>query len=341
MNNFGADVETVGCPSCRAAMVRGMRFCRQCGYRLGEGVEEYAETRRFTGAPAAAAPTAPHAARETGFGTFGDMPQNWGAMTPSTMSTAPLAQFETGWQQSLTKSLKCTSRRMHWSVWMILALAIMMASGNAVFKPFRDGARGISSASTPRAHVGIVFEDADDDTGAFIKSIRGVDSPADRAGLIGGDTITSFDGQQVEGERDLLRLIRATPIGKAVEVQYIRDGEAKLTTLTTASSDDTDAFAPPSGSEGFLGINPGGAKRVAIPDSKIYGVQLNNVLRNRPADIAGIRNGDIVIEFNGAPIRTAPDLIRRINQASPGGLVKVVIMRGTERLEIPVKMGRD
>ncbi|HEV3470225.1 MAG TPA: hypothetical protein VG148_12945, partial [Pyrinomonadaceae bacterium] len=40
---------TVVCPNCRAEMVAGLRFCRMCGFRLGEGVEEYTETRRFDG----------------------------------------------------------------------------------------------------------------------------------------------------------------------------------------------------------------------------------------------------------------------------------------------------
>lgn len=323
----------MACPSCRAAMVRGMRFCRLCGYRLGEGVEEYAETRRFNGAPAAA--TATHDARPTA------APQNWGAMTPS-MQTAPLSHFQTR-SQRLAKALKCNPRHMSWSMWMIMALAILTASGGMAFKQFRDGATsGISIPSAPRSYVGLIFEDAEEEgTGAFIKSLRGVGSPAEQSGLIGGDIITSFDGQHVEGEDDLVKLIRATPIGKAVEVEYMRDGETKRTTLTPASSDDTDAFAPPSGDEGFFGIDPGELERVPVPETKIHGVQLNDVLRNRPADIAGIREGDIVIEFNGAPVRTEQDLLRRINQAQPGGIVQVIVMRGKERLEIPVKMGRD
>src|SRR5919205_242426 len=47
------------CPSCHAVLVAGMRFCRMCGYRLGEGVEEYAATQRFDTPPTAAAQTPP------------------------------------------------------------------------------------------------------------------------------------------------------------------------------------------------------------------------------------------------------------------------------------------
>src|SRR5436309_12838363 len=44
-------VEVVACPNCQAGLVRGMRFCRRCGYRLGEGLAEYNETMRFDGRP--------------------------------------------------------------------------------------------------------------------------------------------------------------------------------------------------------------------------------------------------------------------------------------------------
>ncbi|HEY0005970.1 MAG TPA: hypothetical protein VGB17_14405, partial [Pyrinomonadaceae bacterium] len=44
------------CPGCRAEMPREMRFCRLCGYRLGEGVAEYAETVRFGQQPSDTGP---------------------------------------------------------------------------------------------------------------------------------------------------------------------------------------------------------------------------------------------------------------------------------------------
>src|SRR5919206_5048894 len=54
-------VETPTCPNCHAGLLRGMRFCRSCGFRLGEGVAEYVETMRFDGTtlPTAPAPGAP------------------------------------------------------------------------------------------------------------------------------------------------------------------------------------------------------------------------------------------------------------------------------------------
>jgi serine protease Do len=56
--------------------------------------------------------------------------------------------------------------------------------------------------------------------------------------------------------------------------------------------------------------------------------------------MAGLKSGDIVIEFAGVPIRTEEELNHRIQRAIPYETVNVVVIRGTERLTIPVRMGR-
>jgi S1-C subfamily serine protease len=56
--------------------------------------------------------------------------------------------------------------------------------------------------------------------------------------------------------------------------------------------------------------------------------------------MAGIKNGDVIIQFDRTPIRTVEELKSRVNRAIPYETIRVVVMRGAERLEIPVKMGK-
>jgi S1-C subfamily serine protease len=72
----------------------------------------------------------------------------------------------------------------------------------------------------------------------------------------------------------------------------------------------------------------------------MFGVRLDNISSSMPADMAGVREGDIVTEFDGAPIRTPEELLARVRRAIPYSTVKVVVYRGEERIEIPVKMGK-
>ena len=69
--------------------------------------------------------------------------------------------------------------------------------------------------------------------GALITGIAGPGTPVVRAGLIGGDIVKSFDGKPVRDAREMRRFLDETPVGKTVEVVYVRDGVMATTTLTT------------------------------------------------------------------------------------------------------------
>jgi membrane-associated protease RseP (regulator of RpoE activity) len=332
--NHGIQSETDSsitvCSNCRTPMPRELRFCRNCGYRLGEGAAEYTETVRFeNGRPVnlkdhSAAPSQQPFA--TAYGVPG------GPMSPAT-----------GHQMAKR------AKKMSGMTWMFIGLLIFFlaaAAFTAVVTPIRRSIRPPVSAppAPPRAMLGISpFEDAEG--GVTFDNIITPGGPADKAGLVGGDVITSFDGKVVHDEDEMTDLMRRTPIGKPVEVIYIRDGESKTTTLTPISKEDFDRLAKefrdrPEG-RGLFGFDDDDTERVPIPGTKIFGVRVDDIRRNLPADLAGVKNGDIIIEFDGAPIRTTDELSSRVNRALPYNPVKVVLMRGGQKLEILVKMGKE
>src|SRR5258708_37354738 len=73
------------------------------------------------------------------------------------------------------------------------------------------------------------------DGGVAFDSVSPRASPGDKAGLVGGDIITNFDGHAVTDDGQMMDLLRQTPVGKTVEVVYLRDGVTKKTLLTTIS----------------------------------------------------------------------------------------------------------
>ena len=329
------NVDTVNCPSCDATLVAGLRFCRMCGYRLGEGVEEYVATQRLD--PSAPRPfaapsqaTDPFAARQT-----------WGAAPLQAPGTVPLKKG--GDTSPWSWAGACSPRRGGWLTWMILIIVLLTAAG-VVTKSVRE--RGRNGPNPPPPVTSLLKEaDAYDDAdggGAMLRGLAGPDTSLERAGLVGGDIITSFDGKPVRDGDALRKLIADTPVGKSVPVVYIHDGETKTTTLVTVSIQDFRGLSPIEarpGGRGVLGVDPG--DRVRVPNSNIYGVELGGVSRNGPADLAGLKKGDVVTDFGGKPVRTPGDLRLRIYEAVPGSIVDVVVIRDGQRLEIPVKMGRQ
>jgi serine protease Do len=235
---------------------------------------------------------------------------------------------------------------MTWIFVGLLVFFVGAAAFTAIINPIRHNAGGIGMMKpmVPKSYVGIDGWDTTDN-GVTFDSIDAPNGPADKAGLVGGDIVTKFDGQDVRNEDQMEDLMISTPVGKTVDVEYLRDGEKKTTKLTTISQEEFRRLSKefdrrPEG-RGQFGYDDGDAERVAVPGKNIYGVKLNQLLQSRPADIAGIKEGDVVIEFDSVPIRTTDEFLMRVRRALPYSTVKVVVMRGEEKLEIPVKMGKQ
>jgi serine protease Do len=62
--------------------------------------------------------------------------------------------------------------------------------------------------------------------GAVVTGIT-ENSPAAKAGLAGGDIVTEFRGQRVEGTLELARLVRETPPGRVAKITVWRDGRSR------------------------------------------------------------------------------------------------------------------
>lgn len=244
--------------------------------------------------------------------------------------------------------VKKRKRRMSGMTWMFLGLLIffVIAAGlTAVIRPVRNNIVGISQPAPPRSYFGVEsFDTADNNAGATFNRVEPPGGPADLAGLVGGDIITSFDGQPVAEEDQIEDLLQSTPVGKTVDIVFLRDGETKTSKLTTISRQEYDRLSQefrrrPEG-RGRFGYEEDDSERVPIAGTNLFGVRLDDVSSSMPADMAGIKEGDVVIEFDGVPIRTPEELHMRVQRAIPYSTVKVVVMRGAEKLEIPVKMGK-
>ena len=237
--------------------------------------------------------------------------------------------------------------------WIFIGLLVFFvgaAAFTALVSPARRDSNSFVSKPVVKSYIG-VDEFTNTDQGVIFNSVSVPGGPADKAGLVGGDVILSFDGQPIKEEDQMNDLMVKTPVGKTVDIEYSRDGEKKKTQLTTISHEDYRRIGKeferrPEG-RGQFGYEDGDAERVQVPGTNIYGVRLDRILRSRPADLAGVKEKDIVVEFDGVPIRTSDEFLMRVRRALPYSTVNVVVMRGGEegapfeKVEIPVKMGKQ
>jgi len=233
-------------------------------------------------------------------------------------------------------------RRVGGMTWILIGIALLFAVGGVLTALRKNVAPPPGTVSSPpRSYLGInEFEDAPG--GVTFRDVWPPDSPADKAGLVGGDIITVFDGHATVDKKEMMRLLANTPSGKTVEIVYVRDGETKKTSLTTMARAEVQhlegAFINRGTNRGQLGYED--AAVVSVPSKNIKGVLLERLNPSGPAALAGLAEGDIIIEFDGAPIRTEGELVLRVRRAIPYSTVKVIVIRGAEQLEIPVKIGK-
>jgi hypothetical protein len=288
------------CFNCHSAMPSELRFCRNCGFRLGEGVAEYNDTVRFDG-------------------THG----------PMVSSPAPYP--------AVTRK----RRRMSGMAWVFVALLVFFvgaAAFTAILSPSRQRPRaniGFIAPPTVKSYLGVNgFDTADNDAGVTFDRVEAPDTPADKAGLVGGDIITKVDGQDIRDEDQMSELMERTPIGKTVDIEYLRDGEKKTTKLTTISADEnrrlTGLFEKRPEGRAMFGYDNDNVDLVEVPGTKLKGVKFGRITRNGPADLAGVKSGDIVVEFEKIPIRSKGELLMRVRRALPYSTVNLVVYRGAE-----------
>ncbi|MBI3949872.1 MAG: PDZ domain-containing protein [Acidobacteria bacterium] len=311
------------CPQCQAPILDMQRFCRYCGYRLDEGLQDYVETATMdqTQSPA------PYAAQyPSGY-------QSW-----SPMGSQPACLMRGAWRSKFRYGLPVGRHGM-----LSLILVCALGAGIVFFSETLGwkAPRFFSSqpiAGSHKSYIGVYFGD-DGAGGALIDGVATEGGPADLAGLIGGDLIIEAGRQTVASESDMRRVLASTPPGSQLKIKFLRDGQQIETVLVTAEQGHflDELVAKP---HGFFGIDPDALKRVRVPDRDLLGVRLDKVYTNSPADMAGIREGDIVMEFGGHPIRTPRELIRRFRQTGPYSTIEVKVIRRGEGFLIPVKMGR-
>jgi len=139
--------------------------------------------------------------------------------------------------------------------------------------------------------------------------------PADKAGLKGGDIITTIDGRAIKDGDDLVNEITSRRPGSSVRLGYLRDGKQLDTTVTIGDLDrvfaEQENQQADSGSEnqGDAGETKLGLVVRQESDStaaklKIPGVVIQSVRSGSFADLQGLEPGLVITRINKQPTGT-------------------------------------
>jgi S1-C subfamily serine protease len=237
---------------------------------------------------------------------------------------------------------------------------------------------GISGTSlTPELNEAMKLKS--DQRGVLVGTVTS-GSPADRAGLRGGDreveiegqpmrvrgdVIIAIDGQPVKKFDDLVTyLVRSTTVGQTIALTVLRQGktEAVKVTLAARPKQETQQGQAESGAitGAWLGIQsltitPEIAEAMNL-DPGQRGVLVEQIAQGSPADEAGLRGsykalfvngqrlmvgGDVIIAVDSQPVAQEEDLLALLQSARPGQKMAFAILREGKQIEIAVTPGEQ
>ncbi len=95
-------------------------------------------------------------------------------------------------------------------------------------------------------------------------------------------------------------------------------------------------------SRGWMGVtiqevDANTAKALDLPSGT--GALIGSVMEGEPADKAGLKAGDVVLEVNGNPVADANALLRLISEQKPGTTVKLTVWRNGGTRTLSIKLG--
>ena len=200
---------------------------------------------------------------------------------------------------------------------------------------------------TRRGWLGVRIQDITDDiaeamglentNGALITDVP--DGPAKDAGILPNDIILAFDGTDVTDTRELVRIVGNAPVGKAVRVLILRDGQTETLKITLGRREDAST-AP--------GEAPSETAPEAPVEGKVLGMSLSELDDTRREELGlkptaeglvvldidevseafekGIRAGDVIAEAGQEAVGSIEDLEARLTAAKDGGRKSVLLL---------------
>ncbi len=161
--------------------------------------------------------------------------------------------------------------------------------------------------------------------GAVVSQVLGDDSPAAEAGLQAGDVIVAFNGQPVDSDTTLVRLVADVRPGQSVEIEFYRDGELESAQVELGERAANAPSEEPRSQEterGRLGVSvqdltPQIASQLGT--STNAGGVVIGVGAAGPAADAGVRRGDIILEANRQAVENVDDLEIQLQSVPSGG----------------------
>jgi S1-C subfamily serine protease len=180
----------------------------------------------------------------------------------------------------------------------------------------------------PGQEIGVVVQDVTPEIAAAfgLRQNRGVVVTAlDSGTLQAGDVILSLNGQPVGTRRELEMLIAGISPSDSLIFQVSRGGTTRdIVVQKTAAAPEQNQTVPLAIAPGFRGLRVTNATAGSFEG----GVVVTELEKGTPADAAGLRLGDIVVEVNHLPVMSVEQFVNHVQKLSGQRVDLSVIRQG-------------
>lgn len=214
----------------------------------------------------------------------------------------------------------------------------------------------VTTGKVVRGWLGVAIQDVtsslakgfglSEEKGALVSEVM-AESPADKAGFRRGDVIIRFGENPIEDTNQLRNLVAGTNVGKEVNVRLIRDKE-EIDLVVLIEAQPKDMFAKRSReteNEDQRSTLLGGIEVSALSEElarqfdlreDAQGVVVMNVEQESPADEAGLKRGDLIMEVNRQPVRDINSYEESLANASKNEPILLLVGRQNRTLFLTV-----
>ncbi|MEO6276809.1 DegQ family serine endoprotease [Roseateles sp.] len=224
--------------------------------------------------------------------------------------------------------------------YMGISFAIPIADAVRVADELRAGGRVV------RGYLGVLPDDITKEIaeaiglgkpqGAVIRSVV-AGSPAEKAGVEGGDVVTKVDGKTVDKAADLRRLVANVKPGAKTTLTVFRRGANKDIVVTIGederskkpgsdSAESSKEPAPATGPSAALGLKVSDLTDLQRKDLKLKsGVKVDSA--TGAAARAGLRDGDLILSVDNVEVNSVKALQAQLAKADKTKPMNLVVRR--------------
>lgn len=152
------------------------------------------------------------------------------------------------------------------------------------------------------------------------------DSPGSKAGLQTGDVITEINGQKVNDSGELQAIVEQKTPGSKIGLTVLRDGKTMnapvtLEAMGAHASENGASSAQGQGKMrwgiGLGDLTPDVRDQLQAPQN-VHGALIEQIQPGSAADVAGLQQGDIILEVNRHKVQNASDVQRDLANIPKG-----------------------